>query len=446
LRAESDLVETGLTVRDRDGRTVAGLHASDFEVLDNGVPQQITTFSEVRSDSQPTTAPPAKTDPHEPKYITFFIDDYHNGYFDMPYVKAAARGFIAKGLKAWDMLSIATASGEGGLDFTNDAKLFAERFEGLRSHNNAQTQAQYDTQTFTMADSLNAAAKKLSEMRGKRIMLLVSYGFSPATSRHKFEDFADAALRANITVQAIHARLLDSTSAAADPRAFDNARQLQSTLLQEMAERTGGHFFKDSNDFTAVLDNAINPEVTYLLAFRPGTPDGKFHTLKIKFKSSRGDSLDYRPGYLSRKDDSETKLSARRAMDDAVFSQRILEDVAATVTLAGGQPKDGVIPVSVGIAVDVGRLQFASSHGRHMQQIVFLMTLLDAKGDFVTGKESIMDLALTDEKLAALKKDGLKTVATLNAPPGIYQVRTVVREGMKGNLAASTTTVELRGK
>jgi hypothetical protein len=81
-----------------------------------------------------------------------------------------------------------------------------------------------------------------------------------------------------------------------------------------------------------------------------------------------------------------------------------------------------------------------------MQQIVFLTTLLDANGNFVTGKESIMDLALTDEKLASLKKDGLKAVATLNAPAGSYQVRTVVREGMKGSLTASTMAAELGAK
>jgi len=57
-----------------------------------------------------------------------------------------------------------------------------------------------------------------------------------------------------------------------------------------------------------------------------------------------------------------------------------------------------------------------------------------------------MDLALTDEKLASLKKDGLKTVATLNAPAGVYKVRTVVREWMKGGLSASTTAVELRSQ
>jgi hypothetical protein len=61
------------------------------------------------------------------------------------------------------------------------------------------------------------------------------------------------------------------------------------------------------------------------------------------------------------------------------------------------------------------------------------MTLLDTAGNLVIGKESIMDLALSGDKLASLKRDGLKTVATLNAPPGLYQVRTVVREGMQGS-------------
>jgi hypothetical protein len=120
-------------------------------------------------------------------------------------------------------------------------------------------------------------------------------------------------------------------------------------------------------------------------------------------------------------------------MDDAVFFKQTMHEIPVIVTLAAGPPKDGDIPVSIGLNVDVKGLQFAVLNGRHMQQIAILTTLLDANGGFVTGKESILELALTDEKLASLKRDGLKTVATFNAPPGIYQVRTVVREGMKGS-------------
>ena len=94
--------------------------------------------------------------------------------------------------------------------------------------------------------------------------------------------------------------------------------------------------------------------------------------------------------------------------------------------------------------VDLKNVRFTRLNGRHMQQIVFLTTLIDAKGEFVTGKESIMDLALTGIKLASMRKDGLKAITTLNAPAGIYQVRAIVREGVKGTLAAITIPVEVR--
>jgi VWFA-related protein len=474
LHAETNLVETGLTVRDPHGHTVGGLHASDFEILDNGVPQPITGFSEVRSSSLPAAptptvpvsgqpadaVPPARTDPLEPRYITFFFDDVHTfdlyvaGWLRVPagsaFFKQAAHAFIDSGLAPADWLSIVTASGEGDLDFTNDRKLFAEKFDGLRSHAYATSAAAYQTQTLNMIAALKFAAKRLSEKRGTRVLLVISHGYNNRLGLSELEDFIDTALRWNITVQAIYARGLDITPSELSPPeiiAWDNRRFFFGLPMQEMAERTGGHFFKDTDGFADAMEQAVNPEVTYLVAFRPGAADGKLHTLKIRFASKRNDSLEFRQSYFSRKgDDSEKKLAARAPMDDAVFSNRTLQEIPAAVTLAGGPPKDGMIPVSIGITVDVNRLQFTSSHGRHMQQLAFLMALLDAKGDFVTGKESIMDLALTDEKLAAVKKDGLKTVATLHAPPGIYQVRTVVREGAKGSLAASTTAVELQAK
>jgi hypothetical protein len=290
-------------------------------------------------------------------------------------------------------------------------------------------------------------------MRGTRILLLLSRGIFLRPEQTEFESLMDAAPRWNIVVHTFDAKGLDTTPSSLSPKeyiAYDNVRDFARQPLERIAERTGGHFFGDNNDFAGDLERAANPEVTYLLAFNPGRSDGKFYKLKIRFKSKRGGSVEFRPGYFSRPDASEKALAARAPLDEAVFSKQTLRDIPATVALAGGQPKDatngGTIPVSIGITVDVNRLQFATSHGRHVQQIVFLMALLDTNGNFVIGKEATMRLALSDEKFASLKKGGLKTVATLNAAAGIYQVRTVVREGMKGGLSTSTSAVELRAK
>jgi hypothetical protein len=206
--------------------------------------------------------------------------------------------------------------------------------------------------------------------------------------------------------------------------------------MEKVTDGTGGHFFKNTNDLAGAMDLAANPEVTYLLAFNPGPRDGKFHTLKIQFKSKRPESVQFRPGYFSPRDDQKT--SSRAAMDAAVFSKESLHELPAAVSV-----KPGDKSVSVTVAIDVGGLQFVVNNGRHVQQIVFLMSLLDSNGAFVTGKEAIMDLALTDEKLASLQEEGLKAVATLNAPAGTYQLRAIVREGIKGSLAASTIPVDL---
>jgi len=524
LHAESNLVEAGLTVRDSRGRAVGGLHASDFEVLDNGVPQRITAFSELGTDGKPTvaapapdsgkpseTVPPASAPQPELKFVTFFFDDFHMSNGDMSFVKQAARAFIAKGLIPPDRMSIVTTSGQGDLDFTNDAKLFADKLDHLSPHNRyvvpgfcgvspidsyiflhnldgqiveeaigaavpcagcsqqdspqacrskaipiAQQAAssaweQLQAQSLDTVSALGFAAKRLSEVNGTRILVLTSSGFllRPGVPP-ELASFIDGAVRRNIAVHAMGAQGLEARMGG---RKDSLRRSLFLMPLENIANGTGGHYFKDNNDIAGDMELAANPEVAYLLAFNPGDRDGKFHTLKIRFRLKRGDSIQFRPGYFSRSDEAEKALSARATLDDAVFSKQILHDVPATVALGALQPKDetkdgtdATIPVSIGITIDVNRLQFASAHGRHMQQIVFLMTLLDANGGFVTGKESIMDLALTDEKLASLKKDGLKTIATLKAPAGIYQVRTIVREGMKGALAASTSAVELRGK
>jgi VWFA-related protein len=498
LRSETTLVEADLTVRDSQGRTITNLHASDFQVFDNGRPQVITAFSELRSDGKSATPepsataeniPPADIPPPAPKYITFFFDDSHLSSPAMLFVRRAAHAFIEKGLKPTDWTSIVTISSVGDLDFTNDAKLFADKLDHLQSHVRPEIPAKCGvgaTDSFivlqnldyptieraidaatpcacggaetpmqcrakatplarqlaetmweqTQAESINTisalgfAAKKLSEVNGTRILVLTSSGFLIPAGEPAMEKFVDGAVHWNIVVHALDAGGLQASTQGL------LRQSLFWTPMEKVTDGTGGHFFKNTNDLAGAMDLAANPEVTYLLAFNPGPRDGKFHTLKIQFKSKRPESVQFRPGYFSPRDDQKT--SSRAAMDAAVFSKDTLRELPAAVSV-----KPGDKSVSVTVAIDVGGLQFVVNNGRHVQQLVFLMTLLDSNGAFITGKEAIMDLALTDEKLASLQEEGLKAVATLNAPAGTYQLRAIVREGMKGALAASTLPVDL---
>lgn len=174
LHAESNLAEVGLTVRDRPGQSVAGLQASDFQVLDNGVPQTVTAFSELRREGHPSATPAA------PRFITFFFDDLHMGVpgpgmFALPAVKQAARTFATQFLKPGDRMSIATTSGLGVLDFTDDAKRFAEASDRLNFRGHlAHSVAEYQADAITTLDSLGMAAKRLSQAPGTRVLVFIS--------------------------------------------------------------------------------------------------------------------------------------------------------------------------------------------------------------------------------------------------------------------------------
>jgi hypothetical protein len=302
---------------------------------------------------------------------------------------------------------------------------------------------------------LGDAVRRLAAVNGTRILVLISSGFLPPLSGQKnsiMDPIVNAALRWNIVVHSLDAKSLDAEreglNGAGGVNTHIDRTQLtrQAALwepLEKISKGTGGHFFHNTNDLAGALQMATTPSISYQVSFNPGGRDGQFHNLKIAFKEKKFYSLQFRPGYFSPPEVKKEALN-RAALDAAVFSQQTLREIPAAVSLAAGKVSEGTIPLSVEVTIDVNHLQFVTGAGRHVQQIVFLTTLLDAGNSFITGKEAIMDLSLTDEKLALLQKEGLKAVATLNVPAGVYHVRTIVREAMKGGLAASTIPIDLR--
>jgi VWFA-related protein len=316
---------------------------------------------------------------------------------------------------------------------------------------------QTEAQSSMAVTALGEAVRHLAASNGTRIMVLISSGFLPplaGQANSTMDPIVNAALRWNIVIHSLDAKSLDAEREGLNGGGFQNTHVDRTQLsrqaalwepLEKVSKGTGGHFFHNTNDLAGALQMATTPAISYMVSFNPGGRDGQFHTLKIAFKDKKYYSLQFRPGYFSPPEVKKEALN-RAALDAAVFSKQSLREIPAAVSLTAGQLSEGVIPLSVGVTVDVSHLQFATDAGRHVQQIVFLTTLLDASNSFVTGKESVMDLSLTDEKLASLQKDGLKAVATLSAPAGIYHVRTIIREAMKGSLAASTIPIDLRSK
>ncbi len=142
LTAETNLVETILVVRDAKGQPVGGFHASEFQLLDNGKPQQILSFVETRlpepgapisgvaANKSAAKSPVAPTG----KAVTLFFDDLHTDSPELMRSIGATRKFVTSALQPADRLAIVTSSGTAEQDFTSDPAMIEAKLDQIRTH------------------------------------------------------------------------------------------------------------------------------------------------------------------------------------------------------------------------------------------------------------------------------------------------------------------------
>jgi VWFA-related protein len=137
-------VEVDASVFDRDGQFVPNLKKEDFEVLEDGVRQDITAFTQVnipieRPEPQPLQAkaviePDVVTNvrPFEGRVYVVILDDKHTAALRSTLVKRAATQFISQYMAANDMAAIITTGGQlqATQEFTSNKRLL------LRAVNN----------------------------------------------------------------------------------------------------------------------------------------------------------------------------------------------------------------------------------------------------------------------------------------------------------------------
>ena len=305
--------------------------------------------------------------------------------------------------------------------------------------------------------SIRSVVDYMATLPGKRVLVIASSGFLSGTLEYEREDIVNHALRGDVVINSLDAKGLYTQdmgiASGGMPVRSMIARQSQGTRPQWesndtmaiLSASTGGLFFHDNNDLDlGFRELGLLPEYSYALAFvPPGAPNGKYHTLKVRLKQNHGYELQARPGYFAAAVTPPDAPPAERRIDQEMLSADTLDEVPLTFSTGPATTPPGQPGVHVVLHLDIAHLQLVNLFGRHTDQLTVIAALFDAAGNFVTGKECEIDFNMKDDtynKLAPGTNAGL----TLNASPGRYRLRGVVREANQGKITASSQQVEVK--
>jgi VWFA-related protein len=137
LRVKTELVQSAVTVVDKDGHFVNGLSRDQFELVVDGKPRPISFFEQVTSGSPreqqlvtvgkaaDPAAKPTSTAVVQGRRVVFFIDDLHLSPDSMNRTRQMLKKFLDEELTSKDTVAIVSASGQVGFlqQFTNNKRV-----------------------------------------------------------------------------------------------------------------------------------------------------------------------------------------------------------------------------------------------------------------------------------------------------------------------------------
>jgi Ca-activated chloride channel homolog len=282
LKVDVGLVVLHATVLDKKGHIVDGLHADNFKVFEDGVPQKLSVFSHADI----------------PVTMGIVIDDSGSMRDKRASVNAAALTFV-KTSNPQDQVFVVNFNDVQYLDTPGD---FASSIEDLKA-----ALGKIDSRGGTaLYDAVLASIDHLKlGNRDKKVILVVTDGEDNAI-RYPFEELLRTAQKSNAVIYAVG--LLGEEEPGGLFKMGHGSRRA-AKILEKLAESTGGKaFFPKSLGQVEETCVQIAHDIRnqYTLAYYPSNTqkDGSFRAVRVDATLSDGHTklaVRTRPGYYAPK-------------------------------------------------------------------------------------------------------------------------------------------------
>ncbi len=246
-------------------------------------------------------------------------------------------------------------------------------------------------------------------------------------------------------------------AASGAPKAPGNHLADIHQTMDDLAHRTGGHAYYNTNDLArAILEATEDSTLTYTLGFYPESEkhNRQFHKLKVEVTQPHI-NLNYRSGYLDLAEIPSDDRTRSIQIHDALWSPLEATELSLGVNLTkplssgsvftGGSQPVSPNALSVAVSVQPRGIQLKPDGDRHTGRIDILMVQFDASGKPVDSPMETVALNMLDPTYRKFLDEGISVRETLNVLPQTKTIRVIVRDfgsGMIGSVSVPMKDIQ----
>lgn len=254
LEVNVDVVSVTAVVHDKAGHFIRGLGPRGVQLLEDGVPQEVSYFREASSQGAEKI----------PLSVVLVLDASGSMGRSMHFLQEAALNFVYK-LEDVDKALVVqfNESIKGSAEFTGDVSRLESFVEALQAWGGT-----------SLYDAIHYSLGRIKDQPGRKALIVFTDG-ADTTSRMGEQEVIDYARAVEATVYCVGIRGEEGLFARS-PRGF----------LRKIARETGGAFFFPDKVgelikvFAKISDELKNH---YLLAYTPKRPpDGRWRTIELR--------------------------------------------------------------------------------------------------------------------------------------------------------------------
>lgn len=209
--------------------------------------------------------------------------------------------------------------------------------------------------------------------------------------------------------------------------------------MNELASRTGGHAYYNTNDLEKAIHEAVDDSrVTYTLGFYPVDEsfDGKFHKIEVQTVERKGVHLRYRKGFFDLPELPQDEKARKAELADAAWSPLDASGIGIAARIVPSTAKPGSLEIV--LVIDSTQVSLEQQSDRWVGRLDVLFIQRDDNGNQYDGIGDVIDLRLAADSYAKFVKQGFIYNKIIVRSDRAKLLRIVVRDSASGAIGSIT--------